>query len=803
MSPAWRTLKLPLALILLWCLLLFALYHWTVRREDEYTRELALLQTRTLFSSLVDVRAWNAVNGGVWVQEGAACPANPWLPEAARRLSTADGKRLVKVNPSYMTRQIAEAISSPLASFRISGLAPMRPENQADSWEAAALTAFMGDEQERFDLVENEKGMEYRFMAPLRADETCLHCHTTRTIGDVLGGISVSLSAEPLLKASSERNHTSALAFSLVGIVGIVGIGGATLQINRKKELAEAANRTKSAFLANMSHDMRTPLAGILGMAELLEHETDNARHRYLLSNLAQATTHLLDTVDGIMRYSLLEAEGKEVSERPFSLREELAACVNTLLPACQSRNIRLQLDLSPALPDRLLGDGFRLRQAIGNLLGNAVKFTDQGSVTLHADLNRTERTAQGTIHELSFRVQDTGPGVPPEEQSRIFESFEQGSGARPLDSPIRAGVGLGLSIARHIARRFGGDLTLVSQPGKGSTFTLTGRFRGVPESDDGNVGKQPVRQREPLSGAELLHQTSMSGRLPAETPFERTPQAGASIPLVVVEDTPITALYLHEVLRKAGYGVHVANCGEDARFLLEKIRPAAALLDIRLPDMSGLDVAEQIRSGKLDIPADLPLLLLTATLDERDARRLAELRVDAWFIKPVSRERLLAALSALVGTASLKTGRAAGNRTNEIPVSRETQERTGHAAPQPGQNAIFNRGKALAGLEEEGRLRRMSLLFVAEAAQSGLTLRELSAAPDSPERRARLGRLAHSLKNNAAALCLPRLRDAAAALEQAVSASRTSATDLLRLTETTHAALYEACSLLRELYGD
>lgn len=162
MSPAWRTLKLPLALILLWCLLLFALYHWTVRREDEYTRELALLQTRTLFSSLVDVRAWNAVNGGVWVQEGAACPANPWLPEAERRLSTADGKRLVKVNPSYMTRQIAEAISSPLASFRISGLAPMRPENQADSWEAAALTAFMGDEQERFDLVENEKGMEYR-----------------------------------------------------------------------------------------------------------------------------------------------------------------------------------------------------------------------------------------------------------------------------------------------------------------------------------------------------------------------------------------------------------------------------------------------------------------------------------------------------------------------------------------------------------------------------------------------------------------------------------------------------------------
>lgn len=129
---SWRVLRLPLLITLLWGLLLFTLFRWTAQREDEYTTGLARIQTATLFSSIVDTRDWNANNGGVWVREHPGCPANPWLPEEERTLRAEGGTTLVKVNPAYMTRQIAESFTSTLASFRISSLSPKRPENRAD-----------------------------------------------------------------------------------------------------------------------------------------------------------------------------------------------------------------------------------------------------------------------------------------------------------------------------------------------------------------------------------------------------------------------------------------------------------------------------------------------------------------------------------------------------------------------------------------------------------------------------------------------------------------------------------------------
>ena len=454
---SWRVLRLPLLITLLWGLLLFTLFRWTAQREDEYTTGLARIQTATLFSSIVDTRDWNANNGGVWVREHPGCPANPWLPEEERPMCEEGGTPLVKVTPAYMTRQIAESFTSTLASFRISSLSPKRPENRADQWETGALLSFEKDRHELFDLVSDKEGMRYRYMAVLPAKESCIQCHQDKKVGDVLGGISVSISAEPLFAAATERKRTTGLAFGIIGIIGMVGIGGATFQINRKKELAEAANRTKSAFLANMTHDMRTPLTGILGMTELLERETQDSRHRYLLANLRKATDSLLTVVDGIMRYSLLEADRQPTCCAPFSLRAELGACIAVLRPACASRDIRLSLVTDDTVPDRLVGDGFRLRQALGNLLGNAVKFTEKGSVTLR--VTRAESQAPEGRCALSFQVIDTGRGIPTDEQERIFESFEQGSGVRDSGDQHETGVGLGLAIARNIARRFGGDI--------------------------------------------------------------------------------------------------------------------------------------------------------------------------------------------------------------------------------------------------------------------------------------------------------------------------------------------------------
>ena len=712
---SWRVLRLPLLITLLWGLLLFTLFRWTAQREDEYTTGLARIQTATLFSSIVDTRDWNANNGGVWVREHPGCPANPWLPEEERTLRAEGGTTLVKVNPAYMTRQIAESFTSTLASFRISSLSPKRPENRADQWETGALLSFEKDRHELFDLVSDKEGMRYRYMAALPAKESCIQCHQDKKVGDVLGGISVSISAEPLFAAATERKRTTGLAFGIIGIIGMVGIGGATFQINRKKELAEAANRTKSAFLANMTHDMRTPLTGILGMTELLERETQDSRHRYLLANLRKATDSLLTVVDGIMRYSLLEADRQPTCCAPFSLRAELGACIAVLRPACASRDIRLSL----------VGDGFRLRQALGNLLGNAVKFTEKGSVTLR--VTRAESQAPEGRCALSFQVIDTGRGIPTDEQERIFESFEQGSGVRDSGDQHETGVGLGLAIARNIARRFGGDLTLSSTPGMGSVFTFTALFRlaadsdGLPETPASPCPASP----SPLAQPDRPAETGTSGRL------------------VVAEDTAVTALFLSEALTQAGYAAHMASSGEDALYLIRKLQPDAVLLDMRLPDMTGLDIAGQIRSGELGVAPETPILVLTATLDPGDEQAFRRMGINRWLFKPVQAGKLASVVADL------------------LPFTRKEQEETPMPAFEPAEQPadVFDPAAALDALGGEALLKRLAGIFLGEEPNIRANLQRFALSPETlPELCPELRRQAHSLKNGAGMLHLESL---------------------------------------------
>ena len=759
---SWRVLRLPLLITLLWGLLLFTLFRWTAQREDEYTTGLARIQTATLFSSIVDTRDWNANNGGVWVREHPGCPANPWLPEEERTLRAEGGATLVKVNPAYMTRQIAESFTSTLASFRISSLSPKRPENRADQWETGALLSFEKDRHELFDLVSDKEGMRYRYMAALPAKESCIQCHQDKKVGDVLGGISVSISAEPLFAAATERKRTTGLAFGIIGIIGMVGIGGATFQINRKKELAEAANRTKSAFLANMTHDMRTPLTGILGMTELLERETQDSRHRYLLANLRKGTDSLLTVVDGIMRYSLLEADRQPTCCAPFSLRAELGACIAVLRPACASRDIRLSLVTDDTVPDRLVGDGFRLRQALGNLLGNAVKFTEKGSVTLR--VTRAESQAPEGRCALSFQVIDTGRGIPTDEQERIFESFEQGSGVRDSGDQHETGVGLGLAIARNIARRFGGDLTLSSTPGMGSVFTFTALFRlaadsdGLPETPASPCPASP----SPLAQPDRPAETGTSGRL------------------VVAEDTAVTALFLSEALTQAGYAAHMASSGEDALYLIRKLQPDAVLLD-----MTGLDIAGQIRSGELGVAPETPILVLTATLDPGDEQAFRRMGINRWLLKPVQAGKLASVVADL------------------LPFTRKEQEETPMPASEPAEQPadVFDPAAALDALGGEALLKRLAGIFLGEEPNIRANLQRFALSPETlPELCPELRRQAHSLKNGAGMLHLESLRKASSDLEQA--AASPAGQDFAALLRTTIEALERASAALRKHCG-
>ncbi len=733
-SSLWPSLRLPLLLILLWWLLLFLLLMWTQRREDNYTEELARLQLETLYSSIADMRDWNAQNGGVFVPENPDSPANPWIPAEKRVLYTMDGQRLVKINPAYMVRLISENFRSTIAKFRITALAPKRPGNQADAWEEAALKRFDPRHGKYFELVRS-KEPQFRSIAALRAKKSCLECHENATEGDLLGGISLTLEASPLRQAGQAHKTAAAQAFGLIGLVGTLGIGGATWQLNRKKEKAEAANRLKSAFLANMTHDMRTPLTGILGMAELLVQSSTEPRRRYLLEHLRDAASSLLSVVDGVMRYSLLEADRRPVRNEPFRPAEEVAACLDAVRPACDAKGLKLDYRVNPDVPPILLGDAFRLRQALGNVLGNAVKFTEHGSISLC--VSRESGNLNSCL--LRFAVRDTGPGVPPCDRERIFESFEQGS--RRAQSEL--GAGLGLAAARLIARAGGGDLTLEESSEQGSVFLLTLNFP-LPAPD------HATKTDEALAPC---------ARKPSSVQGSQDGQGGRKGDVLIVEDTPVSALFLHEVLKGAGYSAHMAGNGSDALFLLQSRHIDAVILDLGLPDMDGLTIARSIRAGQSGADANTPVLLLSALpLSVNTYGKRSDVTASCHFLlKPASMAQLLETLESMLPAAPDKPYEE-NNITKRAEAPAETFTDDG----------VFSRQDALDTADGNAPLlQRMIGAFLEEAPALAAILESASSSFE-------LRRTAHSLKNSAALLGLPRLRAACTALENALGPALT-----------------------------
>lgn len=745
----WSSLRVPLLLILLWWLLLFLLLMWIQRREDSYTEELARLQLETLYSSIADMRNWNAQNGGVFVPENPDSPANPWLPAEKRVLYTADGQRLVKINPAYMVRLISENFRSTIAGFRIIAPAPKRPGNRADAWEEAALKRFDSRHGTFFELVRSEEP-QFRSIAALRAQKSCLECHEHAAEGDLLGGISLTLEASPLRQAGQARKTAAAQAFGLIGLVGTLGIGGATWQLNRKKEKAEAANRLKSAFLANMTHDMRTPLTGMLGMAELLAQHCAEPRRRYLLEHLRDAASSLLNVVDGVMHYSLLEADRSPVRSEPFCPAEEAAACLDAVRPACDAKGLHLECRISPDVPPLLTGDAFRLRQALGNVLGNAVKFTEHGSVSLCVSCE----SGPSRACLLRFAVRDTGPGIPPGDRERIFESFEQGS-LRQARS--ERGVGLGLAAARLIARAGGGDLVLEESSEQGSIFLLALNF---PFPDPECAAK---RGDAPSARAEG-HSSFRMGRSERE---------GRKGDILVVEDTPVSALFLQEVLNGAGYSAHMADNGSDALSLLQSRHVDAVILDLGLPDMDGLDIARHIRAGQSGADAGTPVLLLSALPLSVNTHNLPEAGANCRFLlKPAGAAQLLEALESMLPAPGKPAEKNSAAKRAEAPAAPPTEAYTETPAePVPEafagsfmDDGVFSRRDALDTADGNvPLLQRMIGAFLEEVPDRAVVLENASLS--SPD----LRRTAHNLKNSAALLGLPRLRAACAALENAL----------------------------------
>lgn len=459
--------------LFIWTLFIIASFIWNYKALKNQIEGVALNKSRAFFQYNVSTRAWNSGHGGVYVPVTETTKPNPYLEDSLRDIVSTEGLQLTKINPAYMTRQIAEINNKEYyIQFRITSLNPIRPKNKADEWETASLKKFEEGATEVFEKVGSNPNSRYKYMGPFYVISDCLKCHAKQgyKVGDIRGGISVTFSTNPLDKVFLSQLYPLCFIHAIVLILGMLGIvlyqrktQTYLNRIHEKNIQLKKSNATKEKMFSIISHDLNSPFNIIQGYTDILSTQYDDyedSQRKQLISEIDKSAKSSYNLLQDLLTWTTNQDEELEPKKIRIDIFQLIEDAIGPYKPSAILKSIETEIQCPKDTLVEL--DRDMIKTVLGNLYNNAIKFTpNKGNIQVVVK-----------IQEFKFQcsIIDNGVGMSEEQQDKLFNPQHKIS---TQGTNYESGTGFGLLICKEIIDKHDGRLWVNSTINKGSEFSF------------------------------------------------------------------------------------------------------------------------------------------------------------------------------------------------------------------------------------------------------------------------------------------------------------------------------------------